>query len=149
MFEAGELNATQRQWYEAPGEERLFDLDADPHEVNDLSHDPAYGTELRRLRAAMDDWLARVGDWSEESEDDMVARFEPGGERLTTPPPVLARAGGALVVRPAGSGHSLEYRINDGPWQLYVAPLDVRETDRVDARAVRYGWKESEIVSYP
>ena len=149
MYEAGELDAVQRQWYEAPGEERLFDLARDPHEVRDVSRDPAYRAELRRMRAAMDDWLARVGDWSEEPEDDMVERFEPGGKQRTTPPPVPELAGGAVVIRPAGPGHSLEYRRNKGPWQLYVAPLDVQGAQKIEARAVRYGWKESEIVSYP
>jgi len=149
MYEAGELDAVQRQWYEAPGEERLFDLARDPDEVKDVSRDPAYQAELRRMRAEMDAWLARVGDWSEEPEDDMVARFEPDGKRQTTPPPTLESTAGTLVIRPAEKGHSLEYRIDGGPWHLYVAPLAIRVTDRLEARAVRYGWRESEIVSYP
>jgi len=149
MYEAGELNAVQRLWYEAPGEERLFDLASDPHEVHDVSRDPAYRAELRRMRAAMDSWLERVEDWSEDSEDDMVARFEPGGRQPTTPPPTLAKVAGELVITPAEPGHSLEYRVNEGPWHLYVAPLATAATDTVKARAVRYGWKESEIVSYP
>jgi len=149
MYEAGELDAVQRQWYEAPGPERLFDLAEDPYEVHDVSGDPAYRAELERMRAAMDNWLGHVEDWSEEPEGVMVARFEPGGVQRSTPSPTLARVAGALVITPADAGHSLEYRVNKGPWRLYVAPLDIAETDTVDARAVRYGWKESEIVSYP
>lgn len=149
MYAAGELDAIQRQWYEAPGEERLFDLEKDPHEVSDVSGDPAYAAVLAEMRDALDDWLSRVGDWSEEPEDDMVARLEPGGERGITPPPSLARESGIVTLHAAQPGHSLEYRIAGGDWRLYAAPLHVRNDQRIEARAVRYGWEVSEVVGEP
>ena len=30
LYKAGRLNEVQRKWFEAPGEERLFDLERDP-----------------------------------------------------------------------------------------------------------------------
>lgn len=149
LYDAGDLNAIQRQWYEPPGAERLFDLERDPFEIDDVSADPHYSAVLQRMRTEMDAWLARVGDWSEEPEADMVARFEPDGERQVTPAPGLAVTGGMLVITPAAPGHSLEYRIDGRPWQLYVQPLPVDSKHEIDARAVRYGWEESEIVSSP
>lgn len=149
LFDAGQLNAAQRQWYEAPGEERLFDLQLDPFEINDVSGDPKYQSELQRMRAALDAWLAQVDDWSEEPESAMVARFEPNGERQVTPAPTLSARDGLLVITPAGNGHSIEYRVDDGDWQLYVGPVSVDNNQDIEARAVRYGWEESEIVSGP
>jgi N-sulfoglucosamine sulfohydrolase len=147
MYDAGQLNAVQRQWYEPPGEERLFDLALDPFEVHDVSGDPQYRDVLRRMRRAMDNWLTRVGDWSEEPESTMVARFEPDGKRRVTPAPTVLLRGGSLQVLPAAQGHSLEYRVDDGDWRLYTGPITVQESSAIDARAVRYGWEESEIVS--
>ncbi len=148
LYMAGELDAAQRQWFEAPGAERLFDLGRDPWEINDVSKDTDYAAVLERMRKEMDDWQSRVGD-SDESEDDMVARFEPGGERGVTPPPFLSISRGRVTLHPAAPGHSLEYRVDGGDWELYVAPFEISAAQTVDARAVRYGWEESEIVSEP
>jgi hypothetical protein len=52
-----------------------------------------------------------------------------------------------LAITPAAAGHSLDYRIDDGRWQLYFGPVSVNKNIVIEARAVRYGWEESEIVS--
>jgi arylsulfatase A-like enzyme len=147
LYEAGKLDAVQRQWYEPAGAERLYDLQQDPYEIHDVSADPQYQDVLQRLRGAMDSWLACVGDWSEQSEADMVARFQPHGERLVTPVPKLSIKDGNAVVTPAAAGHSVEYRVNGGHWKLYTHPVKVEFGSEVDAKAVRYGWEESGIVS--
>ncbi len=149
MYDAGQLNAIQQQWYEPPGAERLFDLELDPFEIHDVSSDPQYQGVLQRMRGAMDAWLTRVGDWSNEPESAMVARFEPDGERQVTPAPTLEVRDGMLVITPALAGHSLEYRLDDGRWQLYTRPVSINNYSAIEARAVRYGWEESEIVSGP
>jgi N-sulfoglucosamine sulfohydrolase len=56
MYDAGQLNAIQQQWYEPPGAERLFDLELDPFEIHDVSSDPQYQGVLQRMRGAMDAW---------------------------------------------------------------------------------------------
>ena len=149
MYDAGRLNAVQQQWYKPPGGERLFDLEQDPFEIHDVSGDPKYLRVLQRMRGAMDAWLARVGDWSDEAESAMVAGFEPGGERQVTPAPTLVVESGALVITPVATGHSLEYRVDGGNWQLYTGPVSIDKNSEIQARAVRYGWEESEIVSGP
>ena len=81
LHEAGELNEDQQRWFEPVGEERLFDTEADPHELRDLAGDPARADVLARMRAALDAWLARTPDWSETPEADMVAQLtEQAGE---------------------------------------------------------------------
>lgn len=147
MYEAGELNATQRLWFEAPGKERLFDLHSDPYEVNNLAGDPEYVSELARLRGEMNDWLERVGDWSDLPEAKMMARFQPGGKQQVTPVPTARISGGSFTIEAQAIGHSLEYRVDGGSWRLYTDPVPVVAGNTMEARAVRYGWKESEIVA--
>ena len=97
----------------------------------------------------MDDWLSRTGDSSDEPEEVMVARFQPGGERRRTPSPLIQLSDGLVTLLPAGPGHSVEYRLDDGRWQVYFAPFDVPAKAALEARAVRYGWEESDYVRYP
>jgi len=147
MYDAGQLNTAQQQWYQPPGNERLFDLESDPFEIHDVSGELQYRLVLQRMRSEMDAWLARSGDWSETSESAMVDRFEPNGERQVTPAPTLSVEEGALVITPTAAGHSLEYRVDGGRWQLYIGPTIVNNNSEIEARAVRYGWEESESVS--
>jgi arylsulfatase A-like enzyme len=44
------------------GQEQLFDLEHDPHELNDLASDSAFETELRRWRSRLIDHLAIRGE---------------------------------------------------------------------------------------
>ena len=48
MYAAGELDEVQSQWFRAPGEERLFDLELDPFEINNLAGNPDYQEVLVR-----------------------------------------------------------------------------------------------------
>ncbi|MBT4518765.1 MAG: sulfatase [Halieaceae bacterium] len=148
LYEAGQLSPQQALWFEAPGKERLFDLQADPHELDDLSRIPAFGADLLRLRRELDAWLRRTGDWSEQSEAAMVARFKPDGERLQTPAPIITVRDGVLEIAAAAPEHSIEYSVNKGVWRLYSGPLTVTEKTTVEARAVRYGWEESQVSKY-
>jgi hypothetical protein len=63
--------------------------------------------------------------------------------------PTLSVTSGTLTLTPAAAEHSLEYCVDNGRWQLYTGPAKLSTTGSIDARAVRYGWEESEIVSSP
>lgn len=56
--------------------EEFYDMQADPNEVNNLaaSSDPAAQAELKKLSAAMDEWITTTKDLGELSEDELVAR---------------------------------------------------------------------------
>lgn len=147
MREAGALNDEQMRWFEAPGEERLFDLQVDPFELDDVAADPAYGAVLGRMRQAYADWADAVPDWSEEAEAAMVARLQSQGEAQVTTPPKLALIDGEVQLQATTPGASLGYRVNGGTWQLYTAPFTAPAGAEVQAKAVRYGWQESDAVS--
>lgn len=49
-------------------EEELFDLQADPHELNNLAANPAYRETLIELRAKLNEWISETGDQGQEPE---------------------------------------------------------------------------------
>jgi arylsulfatase A-like enzyme len=146
LRESGGLDREQETWFEAPGRERLFDTTSDPWELRNLASDPAYAAALARMRSALDSWLERVGDTRETPEDELVARFQPRGEPEVTPPPSIAVEGRRVAIRSATPGASLGYRIDADRWRLYTEPFDAPPDSSVRAKAVRYGWDESEEV---
>ena len=145
-LDAGRLDASQRRWYEAPGEERLFDLARDPHELHDVSADPAHAEALARMRAAFAAFRERVPDLSDQPESRLAERFWPGGEQPLTRPPVFRATGTLVAVSAPDEGASIEVRIDRGPWRLYTAPIRVPRGTSLEARAVRYGWRGSDPV---
>ena len=140
-----QLNAEQLRWFQAPGKERLFDLQLDPFELQDLSEDTTYQEDLTNMRQAMDEWLSRVEDWSNEPENDMVNRFQPNGKTLKTPIPEMKQVNNLLEIT-AVEGASIGYQIEDSRWQLYHQPIEIPKAKTIKAKAVRYGWEESDIV---
>jgi N-sulfoglucosamine sulfohydrolase len=146
LHEAGQLNAAQDLWFTAPGAERLFDLQNDPFELKDISKDPAFAEELVRMRAELDSWLDSVVDWSDISETAMVEAFYPAGERPQTPAPTVSMANGRLTVEGSVDGSSLGYRVDGNHWLLYSGPTELSKADTIEVKAVRYGWKASEVI---
>lgn len=149
LFDAGRLNGVQSQWYLPPGEERLFDIENDPHELNDLSDNPAHRETLEKMRAVLHDWQQKMDDLEPESESAMIARIQPQGERKTTPPPRITLRDHKLTVEGASPHYSLSYRVDGGPWKLYTGAVLLEGSANVEAKAERYGWKESTTVSAP
>jgi len=147
LKEAGQLNAQQMLWFEAPGEERLFDTKKDPFELHDLSADTAYADDLVRMRQQMESYLSSIEDWSDEPENDMVQRFQPRGITEKTPVPEIKEQGDQLEIT-AIEGASIGYQIDEGRWQLYQKPVSITASQTLKAKAVRYGWEESEEVVF-
>jgi N-sulfoglucosamine sulfohydrolase len=98
------------------------------------------------MRAALDSWLDSVVDWSDISETAMTEEFYPTGKRPQTPAPTVSIKNGKLIIEEAVAGSSLGYRLNENHWSLYSGPTDVSKADTVEVKAVRYGWKESEVI---
>ena len=170
MHSEGTLDAVQSLWLrnQRPVHE-LYDTEQDPHEVNNLAYDPQYGAELGRLQGALDDWMTSARDWGLVSELDMIESWWPGGEQPQTGPVAMVpRATSATAIledgiNPAASGGtfdapvevalysptqgaSITYRTGDR-WQLYHEPLMVAATTTIEAKAIRYGYLESEVSS--
>lgn len=141
------LDKNQILWFEPTGKERLYDLEKDPYELHNLAADTAYTETLNRIKTALDEWLNRIGDWSVITEDEMVKRFYPNGKRQITPDPVINMVNNKIVISCPEKAASIGYKINNGPWLLYTKPFSIKPHDKVAAKAVRYGWKESCAVT--
>ncbi|MEQ8837810.1 MAG: sulfatase, partial [Lacipirellulaceae bacterium] len=53
-------------------EEELYDLAADPHQLNNLIDDPTYATQLTQLRGELDQWTSATGDRGGEFDPDLL-----------------------------------------------------------------------------
>ncbi|MFC6964809.1 hypothetical protein ACFQL7_26155 [Halocatena marina] len=108
----GELTDTQAQWFAdtRPAEE-LYDLQEDPHEIENLADDPTHEDVLERLRGALDDWRQRTGDRAagREAELDMRERVWPDGDQPTTATPTFVpNAPGNRGLEPDNDGGTFE-----------------------------------------
>ncbi|MEQ9451077.1 MAG: sulfatase [Pseudomonadales bacterium] len=147
-YERGELTRAQAQWFKPTGVWRLFDLQQDPFELHNLAAEPNHRDTLRRLQRALDDFLDRVGDTAAAAEQDMRARLLVAGEVPTTPAPTAAVVDDRITLS-SGINASIGYRYaGEKSWRLYVQPLD-SDGRTLQAKAVRYGWRESSIVRVP
>lgn len=70
---AGRLNDVQAQFFEPREAEALYDLEADPHETNNLAGDPAYASVLIDLRERLTDRVKNLPDLSLIPESALVA----------------------------------------------------------------------------
>lgn len=72
LYNQGKLTGAARQFYEAKSAEALYDLDADPNEVNNLAGDPDQASRLKQMRDQLDDRLKSLPDLSFLTEAVMV-----------------------------------------------------------------------------
>ncbi len=148
--------------------EELYDLAADPHEVENLASDAGFADVLDRLRTALDSWIEQTGDRGLEAEEAMLAHQWPGGEQPRTDPPAIISNSSAdratepvadrvTIPSPADvqlycptAGAQIVYRIVDehDRWQLFDGPISLGPgTHAIRTRAIRYGYTESEEQS--
>ena len=145
--DSGRMSAQQAFWFEPRPPEELYDLAVDPHEVNNLAKDPAYAAVLERMRGALAAWRERVPDYSDEPEDEMAERFWPRGVQPVTATPEIRIEGGRATLMSPTRGASLAYRLIGEPWRLYDGPFVAPKDAVIEAKAVRYGWRESDVAT--
>ncbi len=160
---AGQLTGPAALWMRTsrPAEE-LYDTQADPHQIRNLSTDPAMRTTLERMRAAVTEWMSRAMDQGLVNEPEMIQRMWPGGVQPETAQPYIVprRETADVSRRPSMAvafptevniyvptqGASIGYTTDDGPnprWRLYTGPIRVDAPMTLRAKAIRYGYKES------
>ena len=79
----------------------------------ELAADPAHRATLERMRAAVAEWMTRIGDQGLINEPEMIQRMWPGGVQpaprsptsCRARPPTPARARPCSRVGPTGGGH--------------------------------------------
>jgi N-sulfoglucosamine sulfohydrolase len=83
---AGKLTPAQERLCSATMlEEELYDLECDPHEINNLSDKPEHRAALERLRSVLTKWIEETGDQGRVLESDELIRRQ-GVTKPSTPP---------------------------------------------------------------
>ena len=159
----GALTGAPALWMRTsrPAEE-LYDVRADPHQIDNLAANPAHRATLVRMRSAVTEWMSRIDDQGLINEPELIQRMWPGGVQPETAQPYivprrttdsLARAATMTMTAPLEvviyvptQGASIGYTTEDGPsatWRLYTGPIRVDKPITLRAKAIRYGYKES------
>ncbi len=159
---AGELDEVQQLWLrDSRPPEELYDVQADPHEINNLADDPALRDVLDRMRSELDAWMLDIDEKGHLSEDQMVRQMWMGEEQPVTATPLILRRndidreveaeqdGPVEIIIEAGTdGASIAWTTDEGEapyWKLYARPIRLGPgtTTTIRAKAVRYGYAES------
>jgi len=150
LHEAGKLSPVQESYFNSPrSEEELYDTRSDPHEIHNLADDPAYAEILSRMRAAFEEHMARIPDWSAEPEKQMIAAMWPGNEQPITAVPDFQRTDGGVIIGSATEGASIGYRLaREEHWRVYSGPISLPPGTTIEAKAIRYGYKESQVARF-
>jgi uncharacterized sulfatase len=124
LFKAGKLNAAQSQFHQRRPAEQLFDVEADPHEINNLSDNPKHAKVLSQMREAMKEKLRQINDLSFYPESHMVkAALGNGveyGKKHSKEIDRLADISDLAVVPFAEAKSSLAKAMaSDNPWERY------------------------------
>ncbi|MCP4846979.1 MAG: sulfatase-like hydrolase/transferase [Verrucomicrobiaceae bacterium] len=82
LYREGKLNAEQRQFFEPRAAEALYDIEKDPHEVNNLSGDPRYSDTLVLMRNLLHEKVTGINDLSLFPEPYMVSDAMDNPERF-------------------------------------------------------------------
>jgi arylsulfatase A-like enzyme len=163
----GRLTGAQKSWmaYSRPPEE-LYDVKADPYQINNLVNDPDLRTVLNDLRKRHRQWTLETGDMGHLNEPEMIEQMWPGGKQPVTDVPYFIinspedrssknyRTGGTysspmtLGFYCPTHGASMVYTFeekNNPHWLLYAGPMHLNPGSyNIRVKAVRYGYKESE-----
>jgi arylsulfatase A-like enzyme len=143
-------------WYYVSNKpvEELYDTDTDPYELTNLAGNEEYRSVLERMRRAHQRWVEETGDLGAIAEADLAQRFWPGGVQPHTPSPQFTPAGGSfttpveVTLNAPEPGASIAYSFDDAgaptDWFLYTGPITLHATTTLRARAIRYGWAESD-----
>jgi len=91
MYQAGELNDIQSQFFQPRAAEALYDVEVDPHEVNNLADDPEYAVVLESMRERLTNKVKSINDLSmfpesvlwEEAFDSPVEFGRKNSERIS------------------------------------------------------------------
>ena len=112
-------------------------------EILRVAYVPDQDTLLRRTWRVLDRAQDTEADEQNlvESMSRFTMRFLDQGKVPVTPTPGAVWKDNVLTAS-ASEGASIGYRADGAPWRLYVEPVVV-EAQRLEVKAVRYGWRES------
>ena len=132
--------------------EELYDLENDPYEVHNLAENPNYEKHLSKYRKALANWQLEIGDKGFIPEHDLIELFWPEMRQPVTKNVLFTeQSQGMLQLECKTEGASIGYQtgkdIGTNHWNLYHTPIQQKNNQKIVARAIRIGYKASEITS--
>ena len=146
LRDEGKLNAAQMDWFRpTKPDEELFDLQADPFELNNLAKNPQYADKIKELKSAHEKWLKDYKDWGAIPEMDMVKQWWNGKD---TPPktaePIVSFKENKVKITSNTEGVSIGYRKSwKDTWTVYQKPFNWQKGDSLYVVAHRIGYVKS------
>jgi arylsulfatase A-like enzyme len=154
LHNKGELGKIPARWFMKPRPpEEFYDLEQDPHEVNNLIDDPRYAKDIGRLRQKLAEMDAEYNPFAGKPESELREHLWPGGVQPKVVNPVFTRVKNKLTIECPTKGVSIAYQINGRGltkkhWHLYTEPINITEDDKVTVICTRIGYKSTGEVSY-
>ena len=156
LHAAGRLDTVALKQYFEPTKpvEELYDLDSDPHEVNNVAARPEYRRVLARMRTVLEQWQDDIGDQGLVPEPLLVEAMRPGNvyEVTARPEVTFGTTDGKPVrvsIKCETPGASIAYstgKVARPKWKLYSRSFTVEPGTTVRAIGCRIGFRNSPRV---
>ncbi|PHR94855.1 MAG: sulfatase, partial [Leeuwenhoekiella sp.] len=160
LHESKNLNQAQEAWFSTRTADELYDVNADPHTMNNLIDDPKYAEVRKRMRAALLGFRDQHMDYGMMPEAQLIEQMWPGFEQPVTEAvsltPTNTNGNTQVSLASETQGASIAYILSDEPisnldfnsgWQVYSEPIAVKKDQVLYTMAQRIGFRESEIKS--
>ena len=172
-LEAYDLLVGAQKLFAQPNRARieLYDIEADPWELNNLAGDPEHVDTLRRLLDQLESWQRDHDPWKDIPEAEMLSQWWFEGDEPQTDPPVAKVLGyeaaglqpieqesewegpvGVVLECPTQRA-SIEYQLlpETGTkfWKLYAGKIPLKAGQFIlRARSARYGYQPNPEVAW-
>jgi len=147
MRDAGELDEYQALWFrKSKPEEELFDIENDPHELNNIANNPQYTEVLTAMREECISWMNVIDDKGLIEEKELIESFYPNRKARQTELPIIEISEKNVSVNELTDGSRLGYRYSSEKlpskgWNHYKNPIDLKPNDTLEIIAHRIGYK--------
>lgn len=129
--------------------EELYDLESDPYEVHNLATDSIYSQKLTELRVQLKQWQTSIDDKGFIPEHELIETFWPNMKQPKTDDVLIITNEQNLTLSCKTEGASIGFQLGDDIgskyWQLYTKPVEIKPNEKIRARAIRIGYKASNI----
>ena len=129
--------------------EELYDLESDPYEVHNLAKDSIYSQKLKELRVQLKQWQTFIDDKGFVPEHELIESFWPNMKQPKTDDVLIITNEQNLTLSCKTEGASIGFQLGDDIgskyWQLYTKPIEIKPNEKIRARAIRIGYKASNI----
>lgn len=149
LKESNNLDSLQSLWFMASKSvEELYDLNQDPHELQNLASNPAFKDQLERLRTALKNWEGSFEDLNKMPEKKLLDRLWPSGVQPLTSKANIKRKKDKISLSSNTPGAIIAYKWKKTglrePWYIFQHDIQL-QNDTLLVIAHRKGYLPSEV----